>query len=149
MMKKLLLTILLINFSVYAAEFEVFKSPTCGCCQKWVDALEQAGHTVTVYHQDPEQLQYTKLNSGLPAHLGACHTAFVDGYLIEGHVPLEVIEELLETKPDIKGIAVPGMPMESLGMEVGREPEPYVVQGFDGDGNVTPLSIYKGSEKIN
>ena len=137
------------SWIVQAAEFEVFKSPVCGCCQKWVDALEDAGHTVTVHNQDPEQLNITKLNSGLPAHLGACHTAFVDGYVIEGHVPLEAIDELLETKPDLKGIAVPGMPFESLGMEIGKEAEPYVVQGFDKDGNVIPLSIYKGTEKVN
>ncbi len=150
-MKKLFLLVICftINALTHAAEFEVFKSPVCGCCQKWVDALEEAGHTVTVHNQDPEQLNITKLNSGLPAHLGACHTAFVDGYIVEGHVPLEAIDELLETKPDIKGIAVPGMPFESLGMEVGKEAEPYVVQGFDEEGNVTPLSIYKGTEKVN
>ncbi len=134
---------------IHAADFEVFKSPVCGCCQKWVDALEEAGHTVTIHNQDPEQLNITKLNSGLPAHLGACHTAFVDGYVVEGHVPLEAIDELLETKPDLKGIAVPGMPFESLGMEVGKDAEPYVVQGFDENGNVIPLSIYKGTEKVN
>ncbi len=145
----MLLTYLAISIGVNAAEFEVFKSPVCGCCQKWVDALEEAGHTVTVHNQDPEQLNMTKLNFGLPAHLGACHTAIVDGYVVEGHVPLEAIDELLQTKPDLKGIAVPGMPGESLGMEQGREPKPYVVQGFDENGNVIPLSIYKGAEKVN
>ena len=146
---KLFLAIQLFALSIMAqgAEFEVFKSPTCGCCQKWVDALEEAGHTVTVHH--PDDLHKIKFDAGLPSELGACHTAFVDGYIVEGHVPLEAIDELLETKPDLKGIAVPGMPGESLGMEQGREPQPYVVQGFDENGNITPLSIYKGTEKVN
>ena len=136
-----------ISLTTWAADFEIFKSPTCGCCQKWVDALAGAGHNVTVHH--PDDLNKIKFDAGLPAQLGACHTAFVDGYVIEGHVPLEAIDELLETKPDIKGIAVPGMPFESLGMEAGREAETYVIESFDKNGNVTPLSIYKGTEKVN
>lgn len=149
-MKQILLIFpFILSSALLAADFEIFKSPTCGCCQKWVDALEQAGHKVTVHHQNPEDLHKIKFDAGLPAHLGACHTAFVEGYVVEGHVPLEAIDELLETRPDIKGIAVPGMPFESLGMEVGREPESYVIQSFDKKGNVTPLSIYRGTEKVN
>ena len=151
-MNKLKCLIYVVGFSLslasYAANFEVFKSPTCGCCQKWVDALEADGHEVVIHHVD--DLHKIKFDAGLPSQLGACHTAFVDGYVIEGHVPLEAIDELLESQPEeIKGIAVPGMPGESLGMEQGREPQPYIVYGFDQNQSIKPLSTYKGTIKLD
>ena len=148
-MRKILYLIpgLLFSLSAIAAEIEVYKSPTCGCCQKWVDALELSGHEVIVHHTD--ELHVIKLNAGLPNELGACHTAFVEGYVVEGHVPIQAIDELLEQKPDLKGIAVPGMPGESLGMEQGREPQPYLVYGFKNTKSVVPLSEYIGTAKTN
>ena len=143
----LLLIIVTFSLPLSAAQFEVFKSPDCGCCQKWVDALQANGHEVITQHVD--NLHKIKFNAGLPAELGACHTAFVDGYVIEGHVPIEAIDDLLKNKPDIKGIAVPGMPGESLGMEQGREPQPYVVYSFDKDKNILPRSEFIGTKKIN
>ena len=147
-MKKLLFLIsgLAFSFNTVAADFEVFKSPKCGCCQKWVAALKSEGHWMTIHHT--EDLQTINVNAGLPNELGACHTAFVEGYVVEGHVPIQTIAELLEQKPAIKGIAVPGMPGESLGMEQGRVPQPYVVYGFENDGSVTSLSEYTGTIKI-
>jgi len=146
-MKKILYLVsgLLFSLGAMAAEFEVYKSPTCGCCQKWVDALEENGHHVTIHHTD--DLHKIKFDAGLPKELGACHTAFVDGYVVEGHVPIQAIDELLEQKPDLKGIAVPGMPGESLGMEQGRELQPYTVYGFKNTKSVVPLSEYMGTEK--
>lgn len=147
-MKKIL-TFLIIIFSstaLYAAQFEVFKSPSCGCCQKWVDALQAQGHELTIHHV--ENLHKIKFDAGLPAQLGACHTAFVDGYVVEGHVPIEAIDELLEQKPDIKGIAVPGMPGESLGMEQGGPPQPYIVYGFDEQKNISARHNFIGAEEI-
>ena len=146
-MKKLLI-IITITFSIAlnAAEFEVFKSPNCGCCQKWVDALEEQGHEVITRHID--NLHKIKFDAGVPVELGACHTAFVDGYVVEGHVPIEAIDDLLKNKPDIKGIAVPGMPGESLGMEQGGQPQPYVVYGFDNDKNITAQGEFIGTKKI-
>ena len=146
-MKKIF-TFLMMTFSLslYAAQFEVFKSPTCGCCQKWVDALEAEGHEVNTHHVD--NLHKIKFDSGLPAQLASCHTAFVEGYVVEGHVPIEAIDELLEQKPDIKGIAVPGMPGESLGMELGGQPQPYVVYSFDNEKNISPKDEFIGTEKI-
>ena len=147
---KSILSFLLFTFiaaPIWAAEFEIFKSPTCGCCQKWTEALESAGHTIVIHHTD--ELHKIKADAGLPGELGACHTAFVDGYVVEGHVPLEAIDELLANKPDLKGIAVPGMPAESLGMEYGREPQPYTVYSFDDQGNIAPQSGYSGKTKIS
>lgn len=141
----IILTITL-SLSLHAAQFEVFKSPSCGCCQKWADALEAQGHEVITRHVD--NLHKIKFDAGLPDQLGACHTAFVEGYVVEGHVPIEAINELLDQKPDIKGIAVPGMPGESLGMEQGSEPQPYVIYGFDKEQNIFPLSEFSGSKKI-
>lgn len=136
---------LIFSLSAIAAEFEVYKSPSCGCCQKWVDALEANGHQVTIHHA--EDLHKIKLYAGLPSELDACHTAFVDGYVIEGHVPIQAIDELLEQNPDLKGIAVSGMPGESLGMEQGQVPQSYYVYGFKGDASVVPLSEYTGTIK--
>jgi len=140
------LSMLLLTVQVWAAEFEIFKSPSCGCCQAWTEALESAGHTVVIHHT--EALHQIKLDAGLPAELGACHTAFVDGYVVEGHVPLQAIDELLAEKPDIKGLAVPGMPAESLGMEYGREPQRYKVYGFDDQRRITPKGEYSGTTRL-
>jgi hypothetical protein len=136
----------LVSFNVAAAEIEVYKSPTCGCCQKWVDALKSDGHDVVIHHMN--DLQSIKQKAGLPFELGSCHTGFVEGYVLEGHVPLQEINKLLEEKPSIKGLAVPGMPAESLGMEVGRTPSPYTVYSFDNMDRITSVAEYKGSEKI-
>lgn len=134
------------SIPLFAAQFEIYKSPACGCCQKWADALVNAGHQVTTHHVD--DLHKIKFDAGLPAELGSCHTAFVEGYVVEGHLPVQAIDELLEAKPDIKGIAVPGMPGESLGMEQGGNPQPYVVYGFDEKSNFFPVSTYVGTTKI-
>jgi len=137
---------LFLSFNVAAAEIEVYKTPTCGCCQKWVDALKSGGHDVVIHHLN--SLHNIKQKAGLPIELGACHTAFVEGYVVEGHVPLQEIANLLEQRPNIKGLAVPGMPAESLGMEVGREPSPYLVYSFDNSNTITPVAEYKGTVRI-
>lgn len=116
------------------SDFVVYKSPTCGCCTGWVEHLREAGHEVeTVDVADPAQLQGMKRGGGVPADLGSCHTAVVEGYTIEGHVPAESIERLLRERPDIKGLAVPGMPIGSPGME-GPNPQRYEVIAFTEDG---------------
>ena len=146
MHKLLFFSLLFSGLNLSAAQFEVFKSPTCGCCQKWADALEANGHEVITHHVD--NLHKIKFDAGVPVELGACHTAFVDGYVVEGHVPIEAINELLENKPDIKGIAVPGMPGESLGMEQGRQPQPYVVYSFDNEKNISSRHEFIGTNKL-
>ena len=114
------------------SEIVVYKSPTCGCCSKWVDHLRDAGFTVTT--QDMNDLRQIKMSNGVPQQLAACHTGIVDGYVIEGHVPADVIQRLLLERPEVVGIAVPGMPMGSPGME-GRHKQPYDVLTFDREGN--------------
>jgi hypothetical protein len=116
------------------ADFVVYKSPTCGCCNGWIDHLRAEGYTVeaidVVAYQD---LQDTKRAGRVPADLESCHTATIEGYVIEGHVPGQAIERLLEERPDIQGLAVAGMPIGSPGME-GPNPQPYDVIAFTEDG---------------
>ena len=113
-------------------EMLVYKSPTCGCCKLWVDHVAEAGFQVEV--RDVMNLNPLKQELGIPRDLHSCHTALVDGYLVEGHVPADVVLKLLEEKPEAVGIAVPGMPMGSPGME-GPRSEPYDVVLFQRDGS--------------
>jgi hypothetical protein len=123
----------------YAAEFTVYKSPWCGCCSKWVDYLQASGHTVST--KDIENLDMVKKMAGVPEHLQSCHTAMVDGYVIEGHVPSKDIERLLAERPKAKGLAVPGMPAGSPGME-GGAPDKYDVMLFNPDGSSDVFARY-------
>jgi len=111
----------------------VYKSPTCGCCAKWVDHVKAAGFT-TVVHDD-DDMSTVKDSLGVPAKLRSCHTAQVEKYVIEGHVPAEDIQRLLKDRPKVAGLAVPGMPASSPGMAVPGEPhEPFEVLAFQLDG---------------
>ena len=113
----------------------VYKSPTCGCCNGWIDHLREHGFEVRgVDVAQYGALAARKQQAGVPGDLGSCHTAVVDGYAVEGHVPAHVIARLLDERPDVKGIAVPGMPIGSPGME-GPNPEAYQVIAFDDEGN--------------
>ncbi|MBL6748876.1 MAG: DUF411 domain-containing protein [Nevskia sp.] len=107
---------------------EVWKSPTCQCCSKWIQHLRDNGFNVNIHGET--DLDAVKARFGVPAALGSCHTAQVGGYVIEGHVPAEDIKRLLAEKPPVKGIAVPGMPVGSPGMEQGSEKEPYETLSF-------------------
>jgi hypothetical protein len=113
-------------------EVTVYKSPGCGCCGKWVDHLKAGGFSVTVH--DVQNVEPLKQRLGVPRNLGSCHTATVGGYVIEGHVPAADIRRLLAEKPRVKGLAVPGMPVGSPGMEQGNAKEPYDVVSFDESG---------------
>ena len=105
----------------------VFRDPTCGCCHKWVDHLIVNGFTVTV--NDAPSMKAVKARLGVPAELAACHSAEIGGYIIEGHVPAAAIKRLLAERPAGRGLAVPGMPAGSPGME-SPEPEIYDVMLF-------------------
>ena len=94
----------------------VNKTPTCGCCGLWVKHLQAAGFMVEVH--DFENLGPIKERVGVPFGMGSCHTAEVDGYFVEGHVPADDIKRLLRERPEAKGLTVPGMPAGSPGMEV-------------------------------
>lgn len=119
----------------------VYKSPTCGCCTLWVQHLEKAGFKVTAINTP--QMNPIKQKFGVPAALGSCHTAEVGGYFVEGHVPAADVKRLLKEKPDVYGIAVPGMPMGSPGMEVpSGETQPYSVTQVNKDGSFSIFSSH-------
>jgi hypothetical protein len=109
----------------------VYKSPTCGCCTDWVTHVEEAGFKTEV--QDLPNVAPVKQRAGLPQHLASCHTSLIGEYVVEGHVPSDVIRRMLREKPDIAGIAVPGMPMGSPGME-GPWEDRYDIIAFRKDG---------------
>jgi hypothetical protein len=106
---------------------EVWKDPNCSCCKDWIELMEQAGFSVKVHDVGNTTV---RARLGLPARLGSCHTALVGGYLVEGHVPAADVHKLLRQKPKALGIAVPGMPIGSPGMdgpEYGGRKDPYDV----------------------
>jgi hypothetical protein len=114
----------------------VTKDPNCGCCGGWVDHLRASGFVAEVI--EDAALNRTKIRLGVPRDLGSCHTGEIDGYLIEGHVPASAIKRLLSQRPQARGLAVPGMPVGSPGMEVdGMEPETYEVILFGPAGQRT------------
>lgn len=114
-------------------EVLVYKSPTCGCCNAWVDHLRENGFKVVT--RDTDNLPVLKARLGVTRDVASCHTAVVDGYVVEGHVPAEVIRRLLAERPQVTGVAAPGMPVGSPGMEVPGQPaEPYDVVTFDAQG---------------
>jgi hypothetical protein len=115
-----------------AAELTVYRSPTCGCCGLWIEHMEQAGFTIR--DEITEDVTAIKEQYGLPSNLASCHTTIANGYVIEGHIPADDVKRLLTQQPDIAGIAVPGMPIGSPGMESGDYVEPYTVFSFDDEG---------------
>jgi hypothetical protein len=116
-----------------AARGTVFKSPSCGCCTEWVKILRRAGINLEV--KDLQSLSKIKKMLQVPAALQSCHTAVIGNYVVEGHVPVNEIKRLLEEKPKAIGIAVPGMPIGSPGMEQGGRKDPYQVVLFHDGGN--------------
>lgn len=115
-----------------ATPITVYKTPTCGCCGKWVDHMRQNGFNPTV--TDLPNLSAVKQSAGVPANLQSCHTSTIGGYAIEGHVPADVVRQLLKEKPKVAGIAVPGMPVGSPGMEQPGRQDKYNVVAFGADG---------------
>jgi hypothetical protein len=117
-----------------------YRNPGCGCCEKWAAMLQQNGFPLTM--KDDADLASRKTKAGVPEDLAGCHTAFIGDYVIEGHVPLVDIMRLVIEAPRIKGIAVPGMPMGSPGMETDQTPEHYDVVAFTADGKRDVFSTY-------
>lgn len=119
-----------------APTLTVYKSPTCGCCSMWVEHMEAAGFQVEAIDRD--DMAAVKDSLGLPQDLSSCHTGVIDGYVIEGHVPAEQVARLIEEKPEALGLAVPGMPIGSPGMEQGDRRDAYdvLVVGPEGEAAV-------------
>jgi len=125
------------NQAAVAEEISVYKSPTCGCCNKWVDHLKDSGFEVKAYNRN--DMPQVKQQLGVAPPLQSCHTAIINGYVIEGHVPATDIQRLLSEKPAIHGLTVPGMPMGSPGME-GPRKDRYDVLAIDKQGKTTVFS---------
>ena len=119
----------------------VVKDPGCGCCTKWVAHLKEAGFKATV--TESATIDALKDSKGVPRAARSCHTGTVDGYVIEGHVPAADIRRLLKERPNIVGLAVPGMPVGSPGMEVGGRVEPYDVIAFDKAGKTRVFASHR------
>ncbi|MEO6235531.1 MAG: DUF411 domain-containing protein [Vicinamibacterales bacterium] len=118
---------------------EVYKSPTCGCCAKWVEHVNGAGFTSSVTNLP--DMAAIKTKHGVPAELASCHTSLVGGYVIEGHVPAEDIRRLLRERPAIVGLAAPGMPAGSPGMDVPNSPA-FQVLSFDKNGRTKVFATH-------
>lgn len=112
----------------------VYKDPNCGCCHNWVEIMRTSGFDVSV--RDTDDMASIKTRYKVGRSLASCHTALAGGYVVEGHVPADVIRKLLTEKPKVLGIAVPGMPVGSPGMEGSRK-DPYEVLTFDAAGKTT------------
>jgi hypothetical protein len=137
-----LLFVMTSAISAAGPNVDVVKTPTCGCCSKWVDHLKANGFTVTVRNV-ASTAEYRRLNGG-PDALASCHTASVGGYIVEGHVPAADIHRLLKEKPKAAGIAVPGMPMGSPGMEGSRK-DTYSTLLFQRDGRTSVFQRHPGN----
>lgn len=123
-----------------AQNIHVYKSPTCGCCQDWVEHLEANGFEVEV--TETQNLNPVKRDAGLTPALASCHTAFVGDYVIEGHVPASDIQRLIADAPKARGLSVPGMPVGSPGMEMGDRKDPYQVLLFNDQGQTRIFSTH-------
>ena len=121
------------------SQVSVYKTPTCGCCGMWVAHMRKNGFDLNV--QDVEDTSPYRAKYGVPEKLGSCHTAVVEGYAIEGHVPAAEIQRMLKERPNAKGLAVPGMVAGSPGMEGGTA-QPYDVLLFTADGKSTVYQHY-------
>lgn len=115
-----------------AVKANVYKSPSCGCCGAWVDHVRSSGIAVVVH--DTDNVSPIAAKAGVPDEARSCHTARVGGYFVEGHVPPADIRKLLKERPSDRGIAVPGMPIGSPGMEQGDRRDPFetLIVGRDG-----------------
>jgi hypothetical protein len=138
-----LLSIYLAMPALAADEVVVFKGQTCGCCLRWIDHLRGAGFEARGVNVS--RLSAVQARFSVPRDLRSCHTAVVAGYVIEGHVPAADIRRLLRERPTIAGLAAPGMPLGSPGME-GRNAKPYRIMSFTKDGTVAHYATHPPSE---
>lgn len=124
----------------------VYRSPTCSCCEKWIVHVRRHGFTVNEVLSD--DMEAVKQELKVPKALQSCHTAKVGSYVIEGHVPAGDVKRLLATQPKALGLAAPGMPLNSPGMEMGGQPPAFSVYLFDGRGESTLFHDYANDKSI-
>ncbi len=117
----------LVSGPAFAAtpRMKVLKSPTCGCCSAWITHVQSAGLSVDAQDLTQDALWAAKNKAGITPELSSCHTGFIEGYVIEGHVPAADIQRLLAERPDAIGLTVPGMPIGSPGMEMGNQRDAF------------------------
>ncbi len=128
---------------VQAKEITVYKSRFCGCCSNWTRYMNDNGFNVT--EKPVENVASLKKKFGIPQHLSSCHTAVVEGYVLEGHVPVSDLRRLLKERPDIRGLAVRGMPTGAPGMEQGNRKDDFRVIAIRKDGSTFVYSSHKGN----
>lgn len=137
-----LLALAACSSAAQAATYTMFKDPNCGCCDHWAGHVREGMETEVAVTQSAD-MAAVKDEHGVPAQLRSCHTMIVDGYVIEGHVPAADIARLLEERPEgVRGLAVPGMPIGSPGMEMGNRAQPYQVIAF-GDAGMAVFASYE------
>ena len=123
----------------------VLKDPNCGCCTAWIEILKEDGFTVTTERSFGTLLIQHKLENGIPQNMTSCHTGEIEGYMIEGHVPVADIRRLLSERPDAVGLAVPGMPYGSPGMGPEDDREAYEVFLIRRDGSTEVFTSYEAA----
>ena len=138
--KALIAGLAFISTSVFATQVTLYKSPTCGCCTEWAKHIKAEGFEVKVVLQESNADIRKKF--GISQDLMSCHTAVVEGYVIEGHVPVQDIKRLLKEKPKVAGLSVPGMPASAPGMDVPGNSDPYQVVAFTKEGRKYIYSQY-------
>ncbi|MCC5655620.1 DUF411 domain-containing protein [Nostoc sp. XA010] len=121
----------------------VYHSPDCNCCGGWIDHLKAQGFQITDF--STPDIETVKQKYNVPDNLSSCHTAIVNGYVIEGHVPADDIKRLLQEKPNVIGLSVPQMPVGTPGMEIGDRKDPFSVLSFDSKGSVSVFNRYPSS----
>lgn len=125
------------------ANITVYRTPTCGCCEGWVEHMRENNFKITDVVKPEAEIQAIRQQYNLPQQLTSCHTTEINGYLVEGHVPAADIQKLIARKPDLAGIAVPGMPIGTPGMEVGDRRESFEVLGFQNNGEIQVFNSYQ------
>jgi len=143
-LKTFLITLSLFTSSAIAADMTIYKSPYCGCCTAWAEQVEEAGFEVTIIEQDNNN--EIRQAHGITPQLTSCHTAKIGDYVLEGHVPIADIKRMLKEKPAIAGLAVPGMPASSPGMDVPGNSDPYQVIAFRKNGQKAVYNQYNYPE---
>ncbi len=118
----------------------VYRDPGCGCCKAWIEHLNK--HGFNVIDKMTRDMSSIKKQYGVQKNMASCHTAIIDGYVIEGHVPADDIKKLLNTKPDIAGLSVPQMPVGTPGMEMGNKKDPFVVMELKKTGQPDSFNEY-------
>ncbi len=142
------LTAPVISFAQNKPWVEVWKTPTCGCCHDWIAHMEENGFQVKVHDLSEAAKTAQRQKLGMPEKLGSCHTAVVNGYVLEGHVPARDIHQLLKDRPRALGLAVPGMPVGSPGMDgpaYGQRKDPFDVLLVSVDGSARIYKSYNRS----